>query len=92
MRVLVTGSAGFIGYHLCALLLAEVEGAITWYARPSFTRALVDLTKSVADEAIDDLPTLFDGVTPPPEEGEAEPAAPVEEAAPTGEVVGPQPG
>ena len=23
MRVLVTGSAGFIGYHLCALLLAE---------------------------------------------------------------------
>lgn len=71
---------------------AEVEGAITWYARPSFTRALVDLTKSVADEAIDDLPTLFDGVTPPPEEGEAEPAAPVEEAAPTGEVVGPQPG
>lgn len=58
----------------------EKEGEVTYYARSSFLRALVDLTKSLAEEPIADLDTLFDGVSAPAEE----PAAPPAEA-PRGE-------
>ncbi len=63
------------------VLRAEVEGEVTYYAKSSFTRGLVDLTRSLADEAIADLDALFDGVSPEPEEGEA-PAEDAEAAEP----------
>ncbi len=72
------------------VLRAEVEGEVSYYAKSSFTRGLVDLTRSLADEAIADLDALFDGVSPEPEEGdvpveEGEAAEPAEVEAPVEE-------
>lgn len=58
----------------------EKEGAVEYYARSSFLRALVDVTRSLAEEPVADLDTLFDGVAAP---AEPTPAAPPE--APAGE-------
>lgn len=51
-----------------ALFQAEVDGQVAYFARPAYTRSLVELTKSLADEAIADVPNLFDGVTPSEDE------------------------
>lgn len=62
---------------------AEVDGEPTYYASSSFTRGLVDLTRSLAEEAVADLDPLFDGVTPEADEDEGaepEPAEPAEPA------------
>jgi hypothetical protein len=58
----------------------EKDGAVEYYARSSFLRALVDVTRSLAEEPIADLDTLFDGVAAPAEPPvEAPPEAPAGE-------------
>jgi hypothetical protein len=43
------------------IVSAQKAGATEYYAVSSYNRAVVSLTRSLADEAIADLPALFDG-------------------------------
>lgn len=61
-------------------VLESKEGdASSWYARSEFNRSMVELTRSLAAEAIADLDTLFDGKSPEdvPEDDEAPPPPPM---------------
>ena len=62
------------------VLKGQVEGKDNYYAKSQFNRLPVELTKSLADEAIAELDSLFDGKP-------AEEATPTEEATPATPVV-----
>jgi hypothetical protein len=51
------------------ILSGDKDGQEAWYARSDFTRSLTQLTRSLAQEAIADLDTFFDG-EPAEEEGD----------------------
>lgn len=56
------------------------DGSTDYVARSTHNRALVELTKSLAEEAVADLDALFDGVMP--DEAPVEDEAPAEDDAP----------